>query len=89
VRRPAAGAGLLLRGDADLITVVPLIGASAIDIGAAVAATGGKELVDLEVAHVLWCATGDDPEEDPGERWPVATYWPDWYAHADVPIIGL
>jgi hypothetical protein len=47
------------------------------------------ELVDLEVAHVVWCTTGNDDEEAPAERWRVATYWPSWYADADVPIIAL
>ena len=79
----------MMRGDPELVLVVPLIRGSAVDVGAAVAAAGGKELVDLEVAHVVWCATGNDDEEDPAERWRVATYWPSWYASADVPIIAL
>lgn len=79
----------LMRGDPEPVLVVPLIRASAVDVGAAVAAAGGKDLVDLEVAHVVWCATGHDEDEDPAERWPVATYWPSWYAAVDVPIIAL
>jgi len=79
----------LLRGDPDLVTVVPLISSSAVDVGAAVAASGGKELLDLEIAQVVWCAIGHAAEEDPAERWPVATYWPDWYAEKAVPIIAL
>ena len=78
-----------LRGDPDLVLVVALIRASAVDVGAAVAAAGGKELVDLEVAHVVRRSTGHDNEEDPAEQWPVATYWPDWCGAADVSIIAL
>lgn len=79
----------LMRGDADLVLVVPLIRRSAVEVGAAVAAAGGKELVDLETAHVVWCATGHDEDEEPGDRWAVATYWPSWYAHVDVEVIAL
>jgi hypothetical protein len=60
-----------------------------VEVGAAVAASGGKELSELEVAHVVWCATGHDEDEDPAERWAFATYWPSWYAHADVLVIAL
>jgi hypothetical protein len=78
-----------MQGDAELVLVVPLIRRSAVEVGAAVTAADGKELVDLEIAHVLWCATGHDDSEDPAERWAVATYWPSWYAHADVDVIAL
>ena len=42
----------------------------------------------LEIAHVVWCASGHD-EDDHSASWPVATYWPDWYAGARVPVIPL
>jgi hypothetical protein len=74
----------LIHGDTDLVLVVPLAGESAVDVGAASTALRGE---DLEVAHVVWCATGHD--DDPAARWPVATYWPDWYTDSGVPIIAL
>lgn len=79
----------LLAGDPDQVLVVPLTHASAVEVGASFAAAGGKELVELEVAHVVWCATGHDDEDNTAEPWPVATYWPGWYADAGVPIISL
>lgn len=75
----------LFRGDPDQVLVVPLARASAIDVGAAAAATAGEV---LEVAQVVWCATADG-RADPAERWQVATYWPDWYRGKDVPVISL
>jgi hypothetical protein len=74
----------LIRGNTELVLVVPLAGESAVDVGAASTALRGE---DLEVAHVVWCATGHD--DDPASRWPVATYWPDWYTDSGVPVIGL
>jgi len=44
---------------------------------------------ELEVAHVVWCATGHEDDGDPASRWPVATYWPDWYAGQGVRVIAL
>jgi hypothetical protein len=76
----------LIQGDPDLVLVVPLARESAVDIGAASTALRAE---DLEVAHVVWCATGHDDDGDPTSRWSVATYWPDWYARSGVPIIGL
>ena len=74
----------LIGGDPDLVLVVPLARESAVDVGADAGSLRGE---DLEVAQVVWCARGhDDPAR---ERWPVATYWPDWYAEAGVPVIGL
>ena len=81
--------GYLLSGDPDQVLVVPLVGGSAIDVGAALARTGAKELTELEVAHVVWCATGGTGEEQFTDPWPVATYWPDWYADKAVPVITL
>jgi hypothetical protein len=78
----------LLTGDPGQVLVVPLVGPSAVEVGAAYAAGEGKELTDFEVAHVVWCATGHDDDRS-APAWPVATYWPDWYAEADVPIIPL
>jgi hypothetical protein len=57
-----------------------------VDVGAASAALRGE---DLEVAQVVWCAKGHDDDGDPSSRWAVATYWPDWYAKAGIPVIGL
>ena len=71
---------------------MPLIGASAVEVGAAFAAGGGKKLLEMEVAHVVWCATGHDDgglESATGQAWPVATYWLDWNADAGVPVIAL
>jgi hypothetical protein len=76
----------LIQGDLDLVLVVPLARESAVRIGAASPALRAE---DLEVAHVVWCATGHDDDGDPASRWPVATYWPDWYANSGVPIIAL
>ena len=76
----------LLRGDADQVLIVPLAHASAVDVGAAAASTAGEV---LEVGQVVWCAAGHTARLDPAERWQVATYWPDWYADKDVPIIPL
>lgn len=77
----------LIDGDPELVLTVPLARESAVDVGAASTALHGE---DLEIAHVVWCATGHD-DGDPSSRWPVATYWPDWYAHAHagVPVIAL
>jgi hypothetical protein len=76
----------LLDGDRDLVLVVPLARESAIDIGADSPDLRGEA---LEVAHVVWCATGHDDSPDPTDQWPVATYWPDWYAKTGVPVIPL
>jgi hypothetical protein len=75
----------LLQGDPGLVLVVPLARESAVDVGAASATLEGE---DLEVAHAVWCATGQETE-DLSSTWPVATYWPDWYAKAGVPVIAL
>jgi hypothetical protein len=75
----------LMRGDPDLVLTVPLARESAIDVGAA---SAGPRVEDIETAHVLWCAAGHDEDGRAG-GWPVATYWPDWYAEAPVPIIPL
>lgn len=75
----------LMRGDPDLVLVVPLARESAVEIGAASTAARAEE---FETAHVIWCAAGH-AADDPGARWPVATFWPEWYAHADVPIVSL
>lgn len=76
----------VLAGDPELVLVVPLARESAVDVGAASTAAGGE---DLEIAHVVWCATGHDDDGDPASRWPVATYWPDWCSGTGVPVIGL
>lgn len=76
----------LMNGDREKVLVVPLARESAVDIGATSTAPHGE---DLEVAHVVWCATGHKDDGDVSSRWPVATYWPDWYAKANVPVIGL
>lgn len=76
----------LLRGDADQVLVVPLAHASAVEIGAVATSTAGEA---LEVAQVVWCATGHDAGVGTSERWQVATYWPDWYAGKNVPTISL
>lgn len=76
----------LIDGDPDLVLTVPLARESAVDVGAASTAPHGE---DFEIAHVIWCATGHDDDGDPSSRWPVATYWPDWYADAGVPVIAL
>jgi hypothetical protein len=76
----------LMSGDADLVLVVPLARESAIDVGAASTTPHAEE---LEVAHVVWCATGHEDDGETTSRWPVATYWPDWYAKAGVPVIAL
>ena len=75
----------LMRGDSDLVLTVPLARESAIDVGATSAALQPE---DLEIAHVVWCATGHD-EDGHSASWPVATYWPDWYIEARVPVIPL
>lgn len=75
----------LISGDPDLVIVVPLARESAVGVGAGSGSLRGE---DLEVAHAAWCATGFD-DAGSGTRWPVATYWPDWYAEAGVPVIAL
>ena len=81
---------LLGGGDADQILVVPLAETSAVHVGTAAASVSGD---DLEVAQVLWCATGGDSATDGGAggagRWQVATYLPQAYAGKDVPLIHL
>ena len=72
-----------MSGDADQVLLVPLTHESAVEVGAAGAGPRGE---DLEVAQVVWCASGH--EEDASHR-PVAAYWPDFYAKAGVPIIAL
>jgi hypothetical protein len=74
-----------MRGDPDLVLAVPLARESAVDVGAASTAPHAE---DLEIAHVVWCATGHE-NGDSTMSWPVATYWPDWYGKAAVPIIPL
>jgi len=76
----------LLQGDPDLVLVVPLARESAVDVGAASPELHGE---NLEITHVVWCATGHDDDGDPSSRWPVATYWPDWYAGKAIPVIAL
>lgn len=76
----------LLQGDPELVLVVPLARESAVDVGAASRSPHGE---DLEVAHVVWCATGHDDSSGPASRWPVATYWPAWYTGKGVPVIAL
>lgn len=76
----------LMRGDPDLVLLVPLAYESAVDVGAASTTAHGE---DFEVAHVVWCATGHEDDGDSSSRWPVATYWPDWYTKASVPVIAL
>ena len=75
----------LMGGDSDLVLAVPLARESAIEVGATSTAL---EAEDLEIAHVVWCATGHD-EGDHSASWPVATSWPAWYAGASVPIVAL
>jgi hypothetical protein len=75
----------LMRGDPELVLFVPLARESAVAVGAASVAPRGE---DLEVAHVVWCATGHD-DGDASSRWPVVTYWPEWYAGLGVPVIAL
>ena len=77
---------LLGGGDAEQILVVPLAETSAVHVGTAAASTSGD---DLEVAQVVWCATGDDSGGDAAERWQVATYLPQAYAGKGVPLISL
>ena len=79
----------LIHGEPDSVLVVPLIGSSAVTVGAAVAESGGKEISELEIAHVVWCARGNDEDEGPDFRWPVATYWPSLYEKSGVPLIAL
>lgn len=76
----------LIQGDPELVLVVPLGRESAVDVGASVPDLRGE---DLEVAQVVWCATGHEDDGDPAARWSVASYWPDWYADSGVPVIGL
>jgi len=75
----------LLRGDPDIVLTVPLTRESAVDVGAASTAAHAE---DLEIAHVVWCATGHE-DGDFSPSWPVATYWAAWYAKAAVPVIAL
>lgn len=65
---------------------MPLTRESAVDVGAASVSPRGE---DLEVSQVVWCATGHEDEGETPSRWPVATYWPDLYPKAGVPVIGL
>jgi hypothetical protein len=76
----------LLQGDPGLVLVVPLARESAVDVGLAAPGLRGEA---LEIAHVVWCATGHDDDGDPAARWPVATYWPDWYAGRGMRVIAL
>jgi hypothetical protein len=76
----------LIKGDPNLVLVVPLARESAVDVGAASTGLHGEA---LEVAHVMWCATGHDDDGDPASRWPIVTYWPDWYAGKGVRVIAL
>jgi hypothetical protein len=76
----------LIQGDPNLVLVVPLARESAVDVGVSAPGLRGEA---LEIAHVVWCATGHDDGGDPASRWPVATYWPDWYATKNVPVIAL
>lgn len=72
-------------GDPELVLLAPLARDAATAVGADSTSIRGE---DLEIAHVLWCASGFDDTAS-GSRWPVATYWPDWYADRDVPVIAL
>lgn len=74
----------LIHGDPDQVIVVPLAHESAVAVGATSASLHGET---LEIAHVTWCARGG--EDDQTFRWRVATYWPDWYTAAGVPVIAL
>jgi hypothetical protein len=75
----------LLGGDPQLVLPVTLAADSAVDVGRT---SAGPRAEDLEVAQVVWCAAGHDPE-DQESWWPVATFWPDWYAKAGIPTIAL
>lgn len=77
----------LLRGDPDLVMVVPLAWDAAVDVGAASAPPPTGE--DLEIAHVLWCATGHARDANPKAPWRVATYAPHLYDRKGVPVIEL
>lgn len=77
----------LLHGDPDQVMVVPLAWDAAVDIGTASAPPPAGE--DLEIAHVLWCATGHTGERSAAAPWRVATYAPHLYAGKGVPVIEL
>lgn len=73
----------LLASGPPTVVVVPLTRESAPAVGAAAAKTHPDA---LEIAQVVWCATGSDPA---APALAVATYWPDWYTGTGVPIIAL
>lgn len=77
----------LLQGDPEQVLVVPLAWDAAVDVGAASAPPPAG--ADLEVAHVVWCATGHTGDRAPAAPWRVATYAPHLYAGTSVPIIEL
>lgn len=76
----------LLRGDPDLVMVVPLAWDAAVEVGAA--SPPPPEGEDAELAHVLWCATGHLGGAS-AARWRVATYAPHLYEGKGVPVIAL
>lgn len=78
--------GFLIDGDPDQVIVVPLARESAVDVGAA---SADLTMEAFEVAHVVWCATGHDDDVADSIPWPVATYWPNWYAGSGIPVIAL
>lgn len=77
----------LLRGDPDQVLVVPLAWDAAVDVGAASAPPPAGQ--DLEIAHVVWCATGHTGDHAPAVPWRVATYAPHLYSGKGVPLIEL
>lgn len=77
----------LLRGDPDQVLVVPLSWDAAVDVGAASAPPAAGQ--DLEIAHVVWCATGHVGDLVPAVPWRVATYAPHLYAGKSIPVIEL
>lgn len=77
----------LLHGDPDLVLVVPLAWDAAVDVGAASVPPPAGE--DLELAHVVWCATGHTGDRTPAAPWRVATYAPHLYAGKGVPVVEL
>ncbi len=66
----------LLASGPPAVVVVPLTRQSAPAVGAAAAKTHPDA---LEIAQVVWCATGNDPT---GPALAVVTYSPDWYTGA-------
>ena len=77
----------LLHGDPDQVMVVPLAWDAALDVGANSSPPPAGQ--DLEVAHVVWCATGHTGGHPAATPWRVATYAPHLYAGTGVPLIEL